>query len=192
MIITGIGSRKTPDYHLQELFIVCKNFIQRGWTLRSGGADGADSQVEYAFDECVKHGLTKEENKEIYLPWKGFNKNTSSLYDPPIAAYELAATIHPNWFACSRGAKALHARNTQQILGKNLDTPTNVVVCWTLGGEEIGGTATAMKLARLRGIPIVNLAINDEPTMVHLIDKIWSLATGKNVGLYKGIENSDV
>jgi hypothetical protein len=53
----GIGSRTTPP-EFQEYFSVLGQVLQNlGWTLRSGGADGADS----AFEKYVTR-------KEIYLP----------------------------------------------------------------------------------------------------------------------------
>lgn len=49
-------------------------------------------------------------------------------------------------------------RNVLQILGGDFETPVERVVCWTLGGRVVGGTATALRLAMQYDIPIVNLA----------------------------------
>jgi hypothetical protein len=45
-----------------------------------------------------------------------------------------------------------------QILGENLDTPVKFVICWTRNAQTIGGTATAIRLAKQRGIKVYNLA----------------------------------
>ena len=69
----GIGSRSTPDNVLgimEKLGIV---LAKKGFILRSGGADGADKAFEKGCDLASGQ-------KEIYLPWKGFNGNNSSLY----------------------------------------------------------------------------------------------------------------
>ena len=123
---------------------------RRGWLLRSGGAEGADSAHEAGCD--LAGGA-----KEIYLPWKRFRKNPSPLFLPSPEAVALAAATHPAWEKCSRGARLLHARNCHQALGKKLDDPVSLVVCWTMGGGVRGGTATAMRLAAARGARVVNL-----------------------------------
>lgn len=137
-----------------------KYLAQHHWTLRSGGADGADFAFEIGCDEGSG-------TKEIYLPWKGFNNSTSSLYSPMQAAFDLAATIHPVWNKLTIGAKKLHARNCHQVLGLNLDTPSSLLICWTKDGKEVGGTATAIKLAKQYNVRVINLAIeNFDPTII--------------------------
>lgn len=39
----GIGSRETPTRVLQLMIKAAQRLAQRGYTLRSGGADGADA-----------------------------------------------------------------------------------------------------------------------------------------------------
>jgi hypothetical protein len=149
-------------------------FAEAGYTLRSGGADGADTAFERGFHE--KGGKT-----EIYLPWKGFNKDSvereglpsSPLYRVPDTALELASTIHPAWSRCSSGAKLLHGRNCQQVLGQDLECPTDLVVCWTLNGKDSGGTRTAIVLAKSRDIPIINLG---SPIFNLPIEDLFSVA----------------
>lgn len=73
------------------------------------------------------------------------------------ASIEIASKYHPAWDKCSGYAKKLHGRNVQIVLGQNLDTPAKFLVVWTPGGEVVGGTGMAMRLALDRGIPIRNL-----------------------------------
>ncbi len=148
--ITIIGSRQTPSVFLDALYSIAKGFALVGYTLRSGGADGADSIAEQAFKDC-------NAPTQIFLPWKGFNGNPSELFEPPHEAVEIVKKIHPAFDKLSQGACRLHMRNCQQILGTNLDSPTDLVVCYTKGGLEIGGTATAIKLAKMHNIPVINL-----------------------------------
>lgn len=104
----------------------------------------------------------------IYLPWRGYNGRwgmRNAVDVSTMAAYEMAASVHPAWSALGAGAKAMHARNCQQIFGWNLDDPSHFVVCWTPDGCEdestrtrgTGGTATAIVLAARHGIPVFNL-----------------------------------
>jgi hypothetical protein len=150
MKYAGIGSRTTPTDILSKMMDIGELLAREKWVLRSGGADGADSAFEIGCNRGNGH-------KEIFLPWPYFNKSTSELIRPSKAAYELAAKIHPAWNKLSFGATALHARNCHQILGWELNDPVNVVICWTEGGKQVGGTATAIKLAKQHKIPILNL-----------------------------------
>ena len=113
-----------------------------GWTLRSGGAKGADTAFE--------NGASK---KQIFLP-------TGEI---PDEAYEIAAKHHPTWGGLPPFVRKLHARNVQQILGENLDCETKFVVCWTSDGsertttKETGGTGQAIRIANAYNIPVFNL-----------------------------------
>lgn len=155
MIYSGIGSRQTPQNILNQIVLIAEHLAKNDWVLRSGAAPGADSYFELGCDKA-------NGKKEIYLPWRDFNGSKSSLFEAPSKeAYNIAESIHPNWSACSYGAKKLHARNIYQILGKDLKTPSALVVCWTKEGRELGGTRTALILAKQYKIKIINLAVEE-------------------------------
>jgi hypothetical protein len=141
---------------------LAKELGQRGYTLRSGAAVGADSAFEV--------GATK---KEIF---KGFD-STGNI--EKLVAHE----IHPNLKGAMKasGEKAkkagkdpvrsewavenLMARNTNQIFGKNLNVPVDFVIAydssgWTGEGArpEKGGTNQAIDMAARKGIPVINMA----------------------------------
>lgn len=86
---------------------------------------------------------------------------------PSQAAYDLAAQHHPHWYALKRGARALHARNAHQILGRRLNERAAFVACWTpdgsLDGEgpDTGGTGQALRMAATYGITVLNLQRED-------------------------------
>lgn len=153
----GIGSRETPPGVEPMIEEVTLFLSKMRFTLRSGGAPGADSIFE---KNCTGE-------MEIYLPWKGFNGNTSDLFidsmDQEIVsrAREIAKKYHPNWKALSEAAKKLMTRNTFQILGSDLNSPVSFVVCWTKGGTINGGTGQAMRIAKDLKIPIFNLYNKD-------------------------------
>lgn len=149
----GIGSRETP-YLVEPLIEEITRFLGiSGYTLRSGGAPGAD----FMFESYCVH------DKQIYLPWKKFNNNKSNLYienmDPikVAKAKEIAKENHPSWKYLSNGAKNLMTRNTFQVLGEDLKTPVSFIVCWTKGGKIQGGTGQALRIAKRNFIPIFNL-----------------------------------
>lgn len=157
----GIGSRATPPAVQARMTKIADRLQLRGWILRSGGADGADLAFE--------RGTTAPAAREIYLPWAGFNGNTSALHPPSQEAYDIAARHHPAWSSLPRPVRALMARNAHQILGRGLDAPVRMVICWTADGCEhastrtraTGGTGLAIALASSLDIPIINLAHAD-------------------------------
>lgn len=158
MIYAGIGSRETPPVVLNLMREISCRLTARGWTLRSGGAQGADS----AFYEAVAYDSDLPADQiEIYLPWKSFNPDVQdshvALYEPTVEAMAVGAYYHPAWVKLSQGAKKLIARNSHQILGRDTETPADVVICWTKDGKLVGGTAQAIRIAEARNIPVYNL-----------------------------------
>lgn len=149
MYYAGIGSRETPPEILEKMKSVGRFMASWGHTLRSGGATGADS----AFEEgCVnKQGLM-----EIYLPYRGFNRNQSELYNITKEARILASKFHPNWNNLGSHGRDFMARNAYQVLGENLKTPTDFIVCFTRGGRITGGTGQALRMAYHYEIPVFN------------------------------------
>lgn len=147
MYYAGIGARKTPK-EIQDLFAnVGKYLANERFVLRSGGAKGADQAFEKGCD------LAKGK-KEIYLPWRGFEGSNSPLIVKDKKAFEIAEKFHPYWHNLSEGAKKLQARNSHQILGLDLNTPSKFVICWTEGGKGLGGTGQALRVAKHYKIPI--------------------------------------
>lgn len=149
---TCIGSRRLPRSQRPRLAAVARWLETLGYTLRSGGAQGSD--------EAFEAGLLHPERAEIYLPEPGFNGHASPLYDATPEAFVLAQRFHPAWHRCSDFAKRCHARNGHQVLGRDLATPSRLVVCWTPGAMDIGGTAQALRIARHPdyAIDVYNLA----------------------------------
>lgn len=142
----GIGSRSTPVEYKEIIRCLMSSLNELDYTLRSGGAEGADSYFEYYADK-----------KEIYLPWKGFNDNPSPLFTQPHSAFMIAEQFHPAWDRLSDSVKKLMARNSMQIFGQDMKTPVDFVLCYTEDGKISGGTGQAMRIAVHYNIPIFNL-----------------------------------
>ena len=144
----GIGSRETPESVLGIFKNIATYLANRGFILRSGGAKGSDSAFEYGCDKV--NGL-----KEIYLPWKGFEGSNSNLIvEEGEKAYEIAKKFHPYWHNLSQGARKLQARNSHQVLGEDLNTPSKFIICWTKNGSGSGGTGQAVRIAKHYNIPV--------------------------------------
>lgn len=153
----GIGSRKTPKVVLDQMKVVASKMSQSGYTLRSGAADGADQ----AFEKGHKGP------KEIYLPWflfNGYIENDQVFSSPRLENYQeakkIAGEFHPKWQTLSHTSKRYHTRNVYQVLGKDLNTPSKMVICWTENGKAMGGTGQALRIAKHYKIPIINLKVH--------------------------------
>ena len=126
-----------------------------GCHLNSGGAHGAD--------RAFADGATPDA-RTLYLPWPGYNGHSGPdcrVLSPVerTACERLAAELHPAWQRCSRAVRALHARNAAIVLGPRLNRPVHGVICWTPGGQTVGGTGMAMRMADRAGVLVLNLAV---------------------------------
>ena len=134
-IYAGIGSRQAPEDILSFMTKIAEALDGLGYTLRSGGAIGSDKAFQAG-----------SINSEIFRP-----------NDATPAAIELAGKFHPAWHNCNNYVRKLHGRNSQIILGRELNIKVNFVACWTYGGNKNGGTALGMRIAEHYEIPIYNL-----------------------------------
>jgi hypothetical protein len=170
IIITCVGSRKTPECFLR-MFEEFGNYIRhKGYWARSGHASGAD----YAFEKGAK------ENCIVYLPWQGFNDKLPIVghvrynYKPEVEERALDAVLsHEPYVAkLSDAIKKIKCRNVYQLVGEKLNSPSDLVVCWTLRGEPVGGTGLVIKMARQAEIPIINLGCLWDPEPITNIDDL--------------------
>lgn len=142
----GVGSQSTPLDVCFKMTKVAEWLKDHGYILRSGHARGADQ----AFEDGAGSA------SEIWVPEAGF-RGFKGPYLPVLPqAVEIASRVHPNWGACNKFARNAHTRNAHQVLGVDLHSPVDFVLCWTLNGERIGGTATSIRIAEERNIPVYN------------------------------------
>lgn len=165
MSYAGIGSRSAPEWVLEGFCSYAEYFARLGLVLRSGGADGCDT----AFEKGCGIGGGR---REIYLPWPGFNGNKSSLFDICSEAFDIAEKYHPRWVGLKRPVQRLHARNSQQILGRNCDDPCSFVICYT--NPVSGGTVQALRIARDYGIPIFNFWNERTYSVTEIFEEVFS------------------
>lgn len=177
---TGVGSRSTPEHILKIMRAVAHKLAVKGYTLRSGGADGADIAFEYGSDDV-------NGSKEIYISWDNpksthgriYYHNNRDVFKLDLSpkkedAMILASEIHPAWDRCSQAAQKLHARNMFQVLGYRLDKPSSFLICYAIpqGDSVKGGTRTAFECARRHGIPVFNMYEKDvQERFIKYLDK---------------------
>lgn len=166
MHYAGIGSRDTPTDILLTMERIAVYLAGKGWVLRSGHAPGADRAFERGAGEQA----------EIFLPWQGFG-GESPIHGVPYVgvdgqALEMAERFHPSWATLSEGGRKLHARNCYQILGRHLNNPSALVVCWTPDGSldgtgrNTGGTGQALRIAKAFGVHVHNLRNEEELALI--------------------------
>lgn len=150
MAYAGVGSRRTPPDALAQMTRLAARLAARGYTLRSGGAQGADLAFEAGAGDL----------KEIF-------PGTAKAGPRELA---VAREVHPSPPALDRARNPafvwnLMARNTNQVFGRALDSPVDFVLCWTPDGIEhhlertrdTGGTGQAIEMASRKGIPVINM-----------------------------------
>lgn len=160
----GVGSRKTPIEVQAHMTALATWFWQKGWTLRSGSAPGADAAFMRGAPIDRQH---------IFDPWSGYKGAYPEVPRHATAPEEwaclIAKSLHPNWTACGGGARSLHSRNVHQVLGLMNEMPSLFVVCWTSDGAQLasectrdtGGTAMAIRVAASVNMPVFNLQRGD-------------------------------
>lgn len=170
---SGIGSRATPPTTQRIMMYFARELERDGYTLRSGNATGAD--------QAFAKGVVK--NAQIWLPWKDFEKDFQEKHpdhryrlvgdyctcgEPDDEAWDSVEKFHPNFnnmhkLVGTPTEKKYYtflkfmARNYRQIRGLGDEPDSQFVVCWTPKGEEVGGTAQAIRIARHFDIPVYNL-----------------------------------
>ena len=172
LVYAGIGSRATPRAVLETMTTMAAWLARRGWHLHTGGAAGADSAFAAG---------APPPTRTLFLPWPGYRGNAGP--DCRTLAPErmrtclaIAAALHPAWHRCSLAARKLHARNVS-ILAADTETPVHAVACWTRDGLPKGGTGMAIRIARDRGIPVLNLAVLHPRAVCERLEEIRAAAS---------------
>lgn len=137
----GIGARVTPEPVLIRMAKLAYKLSNKGYTLRSGGARGADSAFERG---CIGAGG----DCEIILPRE----------DSPLWCEIFTEFFHPHGSKIKDWPRQAMNRNAEILLGSNGNSPVDFVVCWTDNGRIEGGTGHAIKIANYFEIPVYNFA----------------------------------
>ena len=177
MRIALIGSRQLEQKQeyfedIKLCYNVCMRLAQLGITFTSGLCElGMDGIAQKAYSKAVDLGLAKESQFEVYVADQ-YNIRRSTLPRKHLAIVRnkeliseterIASEVHPAWDRCNEWARGMHSRNCHQILGYDLQSPVDAVICWTPNGAVVGGTRTALLLAQDAGIPIFNLGRPDQ------------------------------
>lgn len=146
-IFTGIGARTIPSNIFSLLCSIGILLRNNNWVCRTGTARGSDMAFRASYE-------ARPANLEVYA--------TEDILHNKYGNADLAKRIVRNYHPCYDEIKydfcqALLARNVYQILGSDLNTPSEIVFCYTENGLVQGGSSIVLRIAQHYGIPIVNL-----------------------------------
>jgi hypothetical protein len=147
---TGVGSRSTPTEVLQLMTYTAKILDKLDYTLRSGGASGADCAFERGSNKHAIYSISRN-----HTPVSGKASIIPDL--EPYRQLVLECCLHYKNIR-NQNIKDLHTRNICQVIGH---IPSEIIksdflLCYTYSGECIGGTATAIRCAERFDIPVFN------------------------------------
>ena len=186
MRIALIGSRQLEqkEEYFKDIKLchnVCMRLAQLGVTFTSGLCElGMDGIAQKAYSKAVDLGLAKESQFEVYVADQ-YNIRRSTLPRKHLAIVRnkdliseterIASEVHPAWDRCNEWVRGMHSRNCHQILGYDLQSPVDAVICWTPDGKIQGGTSTAIRIAMKYDIPVFNLGTKDKESVLQSIKK---------------------
>lgn len=152
MKYTGIGSRRAPPPILATMRRIGRDFAGREWEGRSGGAAGSD--LSFRSGALLVPGAKWTDFRPRPLR---LMRAEMDLFDRVVRPLARCKSI----YAMDPYTAGLLARNMNQVLGADLDDPSDLVVCWTptldYSSFAAGGTRYACLLAEAMKIPIYNL-----------------------------------
>jgi hypothetical protein len=157
MYYTGIGSRKAPTECLELAEKLATFMSKRGYTLRTGDAEGMDR----AFCKGSYSSLRQRFSSEDAKPW----------------AFDMVRKYLPEdrsgFDSWKPYVKGLMARNMMQVMGEDGDTPSSLIICYTpvlhYNNSDCGGTGYAIRCALDNDIPVFNMV---DPKIMEML-QVW-------------------
>ena len=171
----GIGSRKTPRSILDVMHRTAYYLASKNWSLRSGGAHGADrafeDAVRYHVDLPIIDGRVSHINEylTIYKSEMGGIPENEKISD----LTKIARLYNKGFDSKPPYVQGLLIRNVQILLGYYANNPVRFVVCWTPNAQAIGGTGMGIRIAKAYNIQVHNLA--DPDTLAKICKKIGTV-----------------
>jgi len=158
-MFTVMSHGEVPGETIILIEQLTKLLISKGFTYRF------DGNVQ---DKASLQGYSAGKSRsEIYLPWKGFNKDvTAKLNRPSEKAYGHAALFHKAFNKLPPTVRAIVARNVHMLIGDECNTPLNLFITYTPDGAETkadvdykttGNMSFMIYACEDLGIPVFNL-----------------------------------
>lgn len=177
---TGVGSRIIDDEAATFIVELSSYLNNLGMIMRSGDAPGADDKFQEGAGDLF----------ETWVPWKTFAKgpdrsiNTIEMFQEA-RKFLIESGIIPWFDAMSLPNQKFHARNYRQVVGKDSTNLSKICFfCSPVDSEDVpvGGTRTAVLVARYFGIPTYNLYTKEQRDMVR---EKFMVITNKKLIIFK-------
>ncbi|TDX52340.1 PolC-type DNA polymerase III [Orenia marismortui] len=141
----GIGENNPPQEITELMSKIAQKLEEEGYILRSNSSG--------IISKSFETGVNNSKNKELYLPSQSFEYTLDFIDKFNLKDIDVEKN------------KDLLARIPYQILGIDLCTPCDFLICWTNDGcishqennLKTGITAQAISIANYYGIPVFNL-----------------------------------
>ena len=146
-------------------------FERAGFIVRTGGLKGIDDVV-----------TSTTQKAELHLPFKNFNQKESASQFSNELCIEFARRFAPDLDSMPNVPKAILAKNPRLVLGKNLNSPAQLVIVWSDDGAEhpsecgprSGNAGHIVKIANHTGIRVINLKRPDaEARAMQFLENIY-------------------
>jgi hypothetical protein len=170
--VAVIGSRETPDFELKLTKAFVNILVECGYAIYSGGCPKGMDKA--ALEGAYKHKTSDKSKNRIYIPWQG---SAGLKHNPAMGIYDatafdnhdvaviMATLARGSFEGLNEWGQKLHARNPYQVMGDDLATAVDFVLCYAKptgkGGHVKGGTGTAVRIAIEHGIKVYNLYYQD-------------------------------
>lgn len=209
MRIALIGNRDLENGEhnddVVKYYQVCYQLAKMGVTMTSGlcYGGGPDAIAQRAYGKAIAEGKASTDQLEVYvsqqklidksvLPYKEYSKIMS--YDSVITQKRrdiLKSVLDYNHYnnlmvLKNNYALGMHERNVHQILGKDLQSPIDLVFTWCKPGHS--GTKTSLLVAEKYDIPIINMYDNDNA--IEELELFLKNYFNKDITLSKFVEES--
>lgn len=157
--IAIIGSRKAPYQILQLINAIGWMYAKDGYLLRSGDAIGVDKEGAIGFSPEMKELYISDpkETDQSHISWYNLSDQAK------IKSVYHASSVCEDFWQRHISHQLLFARNSCQILGRELDDPVDKVIYYAAQNGNIisGGTRIAVYIAKKYGIECENLYHNE-------------------------------
>lgn len=165
---SAVCTTDAPEAVITLIPAIAKKLDNSNYTLRSTGNPG----IEQIFE-------TQSHRVEYFIPWNGFNGKFVKE-ELPKEAFTIASHLHPAWHKLTNQAQKLKARSVAQLMGMDLKTPSDFLICWSPDGacreSEVtritGSAGLSIKLATRMHIPVFNLQRQDNMASVKKLLKL--------------------
>lgn len=169
--VTMVGSRNILPIQ-RDLFIrLGKYFCEQECEYRSGLAEGSDLSSFYGFKNADNYIAKNASNYVVGERWfhteiaDGTIKPLSMFSDELLnSATELALEARGSFHGLTPYSEKLHIRNAFQVLGDDLQSPTDLIILCAqpFKNKVMGGTNTAFSIAKKYNIPHLNIFLKED------------------------------